>query len=301
MNRIPQYKPDEFKSILDLDWAGRSMVHQNLNAFFIEPLKVLKDAKTPSQPHRKTVNDFVFIKKGSLEKMVCSDVFTIQKNMVVILPPYKIRTFLNNTPDVEGFYCHFSDEFISEGIPGLKYLQDILSYIEIRNNPTLYLDDEHQERIDILLQNMTDLYMMDNDSELVRIYLFTLLGEIRHFIQGLPKRNLSINETLVFRFRRLITHHIQQVHAVKEYADLLNVSPNHLNKSVKKVTGKTASDIINEALLMEAKALLSSSLHTVSEVAFAVGIDDVSYFSRLFKKHTGVSPSEYQKRIDLSY
>lgn len=300
MNRIPQYQPNEFEPILNLDWAGRGMVNKDLNEFFIEPLQVLKDAKTPSQPHRKTVNDFVFIKKGSLEKMVCSDVFAVQKNMVIILPPYKIRTFLKNTPDIEGFYCHFSDDFVAEG-PGLKYLHDILSHTEVNNDPTLHLDDEHQERIYTILQQMEGLYRTHDSLELQRLYLFTLLGEIRHFMEGLPKKNLSTNETLALRFRRLITQHIQSLHSVKEYADLLNISPNHLNKSMKKETGKTASEIINEALLMEAKALLSLPQYAISEVAFAIGIEDVSYFSRLFKKHVGVSPSDYQKKIDLSY
>ncbi|AZA83067.1 hypothetical protein C1637_20035 [Chryseobacterium lactis] len=300
MNRIPQYKPDEFNPILNVDWAGKSIIKKGLNEFFIEPLNVLKEAETPSQPHRKTVTDFVFIKKGSLEKMVCSDVFTVQESMVILLPPYKIRTFLRNTPDIEGFYCHFSDEFIAEG-PGLKYLQDILNYMDIWNNPTLYLDDTLQKRIGVILQQMESLYETDDNPELLRLYLFTLLGEVRYHVEKLPKQNLSINETVVFRFRKLITTQIQNIHSVKEFADLLHISPNHLNKSIKKVTGKTASEIINEALLMEAKALLSLPQYTVSEVAFTLGVEDMSYFSRFFKKHTGISPSEYRKRIDLSY
>lgn len=299
MNRIPQYKPDEFNPILNLNWSGKSMAKKGLNDFFIEPLQILKDAKTPSQPHRKTVNDFVFITKGSLEKMVCSDVFAVEKNMIILLPPYKIRTFLNNEPDIEGFYCHFSNDFIAEG-PGLKYLQDILNHMEIRNNPTLYLDNGSQKRINLVLSQMEHFYETDGNLELLRLYLFTLLGEIRYFIEKLPKQNLSVNETVTLRFRKLITSHIQNTHSVKEYADLLHISPNHLNKSIKKVTGKTASEIINEALLMEAKALLSLPHYTVSEVAFTLGVEDMSYFSRFFKKHTGISPSDYRKGIDLS-
>lgn len=213
------------------------MPKKDLNEFFIEPLQVLSEAKTPSLPHRKTVNDFVFIKKGFLEKMVCSDTFAVQENMIILLPPYKIRTFLKNTPDIEGFYCHFSDEFIAEG-PGLKYLQDILGYMEIKNNPTLYLDQEHHERIYLILQQLQSLYETSDTMELLRLYLFTLLGEIRHFIEKLPKQSLSANETVALRFRRLITSQIQNMHSVKEYADLLNVSPNHLNKTIKKATVK---------------------------------------------------------------
>jgi AraC family transcriptional activator of pobA len=300
MSRIPQYKPEEFNPILHLDWAGRSLLKKDLNDFFIEPLHILKDAITPSLPHRKTVNDFVFIRKGSLEKMVCSDVFGVQANMVILLPPHKIRTFLGNTPDVEGFYCHFSDDFIADG-PGLKYLQDILNDTDLRNDPRLCLDDEHSERIDLILHQVESLYKSQNNPELIRLYLFTLLGEIRYFIEKLPKQVLSVNETVALRFRKLITSQVQNIHSVKEYADLLHISPNHLNKIIKKSTGKTASEIISEALVMESKALLSLPGFTVSEVALALGMDDISYFSRFFKKHTGMSPSDYRKGIDLSY
>jgi len=299
MSRIPQYKPDDFKPILDIDWNAKSTEKKELNDFFIEPLQELKDTKTPSQPHRKTVNDFVFIKKGSIEKMVCSSLFEVQEGMIMLLPPYKIRTFIHHTPDVEGFYCHFSNEFIADG-PGLKYLQDILNHADLIYNPTLFLDQEHQERVFMILRQMEILYQQDQSLDLIRLYLITLLGEIRHFIEKIPRSILSANDTLVLRFRKLITTQIQNIHSVKEYADLLGVSPNHLNKSIKSATGKTASEIISESLLMEAKALLSLPRLSVSEIAFTLGIDDISYFSRFFKKHSGISPSDYRKRIDLS-
>ncbi|KMQ63077.1 hypothetical protein ACM46_14145 [Chryseobacterium angstadtii] len=299
MSRVPQYKPDEFKPISDIDWGERKVLKKDLNEFFIDPLQVLKEGKTPSHPHRKTVNDFIFIRKGSIRKMVCSSLFGIEEGMIIVLPPYKIRTIIHNTPNVEGFYCHFSNDFIADG-PGLKYLQDILNHADLIYNPTLFPDEEHRERIYLILQQMQEIYKNDQDLELIRLYLFTLLGEIRHFIEKLPQRDLSANETLVFRFRKLITTQIQNLHSVKDYADLLNVSPNHLNKSIKKTTGKTASEIINESLLMEAKALLSQPHLSVSEIAFSLGVEDVSYFSRFFRKHSGISPSDYRKGIDLS-
>jgi AraC-like DNA-binding protein len=104
----------------------------------------------------------------------------------------------------------------------------------------------------------------------------------------------------MLRFRKLITSHVQDIHTTQDYAKLLNVSPNHLNKCVKSTIGKTASDLINEALLMEAKALLSMSQYSVAEVAFTLGFEDASYFSRFFKKHAVQSPTEYRRMIDLS-
>jgi AraC-like DNA-binding protein len=75
----------------------------------------------------------------------------------------------------------------------------------------------------------------------------------------------------------------------------LGISPNHLNKSVKAVTGRTAIIILNEMNLQEAKMQLKYTNLSIGEIAFRLGFKDLSYFSRFFKKATGLSPLEYRK------
>ncbi|KUG13736.1 hypothetical protein BEI02_03635 [Elizabethkingia sp. HvH-WGS333] len=298
MQRIPQYEPDKFKSILDIERVGTGKI---FNDFFIEPLSVLSShARMPSLPHRKTVNDFVFVSKGELEKMVCSDSFIIGEGMFMFLPVYKIRTIIRNTQDVQGFYCHFSDEFIVESGIVTKQLKEIFHYTELTSSPAVQLDNDHNCRVNWILEQIIKLYEEDNNINLIRAYFSTLISELHHFTQSKPLPVFSPKETLTLRFRKLITSHVQDIHTTQEYAKLLNVSPNHLNKCVKSTIGKTASDLINEALLMEAKALLSMSQYSVAEVAFTLGFEDASYFSRFFKKHAVQSPTEFRRMIDLS-
>ena len=87
---------------------------------------------------------------------------------------------------------------------------------------------------------------------------------------------------------------------MKFYAAELNVTPNHLNKSVKVTLGRSASALIDEMLVLEAKVLMQKKTMSVSEIAFETGFEDVSYFGRFFKKHTGFAPTEYRKMIGLS-
>ncbi len=82
--------------------------------------------------------------------------------------------------------------------------------------------------------------------------------------------------------------------SVSEYADMLHVTPNYLNKTVKLHTHRTAIDWIEIARLNMAKQLLKDPSVPIVEVASRVGLDDQSYFSRFFKKKTGLTPSQYR-------
>ena len=79
---------------------------------------------------------------------------------------------------------------------------------------------------------------------------------------------------------------------------MLAVSPNHLNKCVKTVTGKSAHDLLSEMILLEAKVLLKQTSQSVSEIAFQIGRNEISDFVRFFKSKTGMSPGEYRKMIN---
>jgi AraC-like DNA-binding protein len=101
-------------------------------------------------------------------------------------------------------------------------------------------------------------------------------------------------------FRELLFAHARTMHLATGYAAMLNISPNHLNKAVKAATSKPVSRWIDEAIILEAKVLLGQSDVPVHEVAATVGLDDPSYFTRLFKKYEGVTPTAFRKMIEKS-
>ncbi|KMQ69113.1 hypothetical protein ACM39_03100 [Chryseobacterium sp. FH2] len=298
MKLIPQYDPENFRAATQAD--SPDVENRESGDFFIVELSVQKkQLQMPFLPHRLTVNDFVFVNSGEMVKTVCSDSYSISQSTLMILPPYKIRTIEKFSDNIDGYYCNFPDELLSRD-KGFKNLQEILSYLDIKNDHRITVNDETKENLMNLLKRMKELYQQDNIS-LIASYLQTFLAEIKSVIQGLPPISLTANETTAFHFRKAVTQYINSVHSIQKYADILHVSPNHLNKSVKTATGKTASSIIGETLTMEAKSLLSNTGLSISDIAYSLGIEDPSYFTRFFKKHTGISPNQYRKMIDLSY
>ena len=99
----------------------------------------------------------------------------------------------------------------------------------------------------------------------------------------------------------MLRQHFKQIHLVKEYADKLNESPAHLNKIVKSITGENASEIIIKRIILEAKRLLIYTDLSNKEISFDINYDDPSYFSRLFRKKVGFSPSEFRSQMKQKY
>jgi AraC family transcriptional regulator, transcriptional activator of pobA len=84
---------------------------------------------------------------------------------------------------------------------------------------------------------------------------------------------------------------------VTALAAQLNLSPRYLSDMLKQETGKTAIELIHISLVNEAKNRLRNDEQCVSEIAYELGFGDLSYFSRLFKKETGITPNQFKKRV----
>lgn len=106
------------------------------------------------------------------------------------------------------------------------------------------------------------------------------------------------NEKIVIHFFKLLELNCRKEHSVKFYADALNVTGGHLNRTMKQVTDITAKQCIENAIILEAKILLQNNelniLHISEELKFA----NTAFFSTFFKRHTSLTPSEYRLRLN---
>lgn len=95
-------------------------------------------------------------------------------------------------------------------------------------------------------------------------------------------------------FSALLDKHIATLKQVAQYTDLMNLSPYQLNEITKSSVGKTASEIINDHIILEAKRYLLATTNQIKEIADQLGYEDFSYFIRFFKKHTGYTPDAFR-------
>ncbi|MGV3459488.1 MAG: AraC family transcriptional regulator [Flavobacterium sp.] len=98
------------------------------------------------------------------------------------------------------------------------------------------------------------------------------------------------------RFEALVEKHFLTEKSTSRYADMLNISPKHLNRIAQAVAGKTATDIIQDRVMLEAKKELLLHRDNFAEIAANLGFEDYAYFSRVFKKRTGETPSAFLEK-----
>lgn len=276
------------------EWKPRS--HTLHLQFHINRLEdVVNHLNFPFPPHRQTVYDFVFLTQGRSSRSKGLDKYEFCADTFFFLPAYQISAHENMSADVKGFYCHFDMEIFS-----CKWMKpDMLTefpFLQFNGNPLIKVNENSKQHILNILHRLETEYTQDEkfDLDIIRANLLALLLEVKKFAS-----QEKITENSAFRitqqYKNKLTRYIYEKHSVAEYASMLAVSPNHLNKCVKATTGKSAQELLSEMILLEAKVLLKQTALAINEIAWKIGKEDPSDFIRFFKSKTNLTPTEYRK------
>jgi AraC family transcriptional activator of pobA len=247
----------------------------------------------PLPPHRKTVHDFIYLKKGSSKRSKGLNKYSFKESELFFLPAFQITQHEMMDEDTEGFYIHF-DEKIFHFLPK-NFLNDNYSFFQIQSNPVISLTEETQSYIEPILERILFLYEEERETDinLVAMYLLSLFEEIKKDLKMGKKNTKNAFSQVTEQFKNALSLHIYQKQSISEYAQMLNISPNYLNKCVKNSVNRTAQDLLNEMLILEAKTLLKFSNLQIAEIAVKLCDQTPSNFARFFKSQTGLTPKEY--------
>jgi AraC family transcriptional activator of pobA len=240
--------------------------------------------------------------RGTLDMQIGLEYYKHQPGTVSFTHPQQVFAKNNISKDAFGYYMLFSREFLSELVPPVKFAEEFPFYA-FSGLPVFVLDNDELAKLVGLAQQINrELQQIQADKiKAVQMYLYLILLEAKRSYQR-QQLHLSVPETegnkLVPGFIRLVGHHYLSLRQVADYADLLSVTPNYLNRAVKTITGKTASDTINDMLLLEAKSQLRYTERTVSEIAYGLNFTDPASFNRFFKARSGETPLNYRRKAE---
>jgi AraC-like DNA-binding protein len=273
---------------------------QQVPLFDIIPLETfVEKVDVPSLAKQSDVVEIFFVTSGSLIRSFNLNVIRLNKDDLHLSLPGQITSIEDVRGEVSGYYCRFNDEWL-EQVYLKNHIIDDLAFINsfIYRYP-IRLPETIRERLKNIFSILCEMNIrQEKFSQLIHAYLITAIYEIKQLINDLHLNSFPSKAFLLTgQYYDLLMKYIAGKREMDFYAGLLGVTPNHLNKAVKAVTGKTAVAVRTEICLLEAKLQLKQIHKSIADIAFELGFSELSYFSRFFKKATGCNPLEYRKKI----
>jgi AraC family transcriptional regulator, transcriptional activator of pobA len=225
------------------------------------------------------------------------------KGQVLTIPANAIRQFFELPPDCRFAAVVFTSNFLTQSGLNMKHTDmfDLFSSIQ-----SYCLDPEPAdfERllniVKVLQQKYFSINDMPFDQQVVNHLFHAFLFEVSSIYQRCnshKKIQYTRKEEVSMRFVKLLSESFREERSVIFYAEQLHVTPRYLSQTVKEVTGKSAGELIDEMVILEAKALLNDVSLTIAQVADSLYFSDQFFFSKYFKRLTGLSPSDYRKLL----
>lgn len=251
-------------------------------------------------PHRHSFYMICLIRKGCGIHVVDFEEIPVLANRLFILNPSQVHFWKLDT-DTHISLVQFAESiFQFEGLPGGEFLSKTSLFHKC------YLDlnaRQTSEVLDLFLKLETELKSYDSFSiDIIKGYLQIMSGTIGRIINSESNAGtLNPKEHKLQDFMNLVNRHYATHKGVNFYATELNITANYLNMLSRKIFGKNAGDVISFRVMLEAKRLLYHTSQDISQIAFSLGFEDPSYFSRFFRKNEKTSPSEFRDLIYKKY
>ncbi len=257
-----------------------------------------RESATLSQTHRHNYYMIFLVLEGTGSQRIDFHSYSIQPQSIFLMYPGMVHEW-EEDHGLEGYLIFFTDEFFT-----LRYNTNNLFEFPFFNNsygdPYLHFtdSDEFLRMVQLFELTYEEYNIHENDSlKVLRSYLNIILVECkrRYETHHTPSKTDLHARRLVKEFEQMIDRHFERKHLVKEYAEMLKITPNYLNSICKRITGKSAGEHIRRRIMLEARRMLMHDDRTVSEISHALHFDDNSYFCRFFKKYEGISPDKFRR------
>jgi AraC family transcriptional regulator, transcriptional activator of pobA len=247
--------------------------------------------------HKHSFYHLVLFTKGGGTHAIDFEQFDVRPDQIYFMVPGQVHSW-DFEGEVDGYVINFSEQFFRSFLLKPDHLEQFSFFNGAITDAVIDLPETiHQQIINLFEQLVNESESNQNMGvDMVRalmLQVFILIGRLGSKQQ--PKQASPYNYTLLRNFQKLIDSNYATLRLPKDYAELLYITPNHLNALCKDMLGIPAGEVIRNRIILETKRLLINLELSIAEIAASLGFEDNSYFTKFFKKQTGFTPEDFRK------
>lgn len=250
--------------------------------------------------HKHTFYHLVLFTEGSGTHLIDFESFEVKPNQIYFMIPGQVHSW-EFTSKADGYIINFSSSFFQSFLLRPDYLENFSFFSDDVKDAVINISREDISKIILLFEEILkegqNINKLNFSFDAIRVLLLQIFINIARISDRKPHLlGNSYNHTLLKNFKQLIEKNHKTLKLPKEYAELLYITSNHLNAVCKDLYGIPAGELIRNRISLEAKRLLINFELSISEIAYQLNFKDNSYFTKFFKKQTGLTPEEFRKK-----
>jgi len=286
-------------SVLNIDLFQKG---KNTSDFYFSTVQnhLIVGHRHLEKAHRHDFYATILFTKGSGVHEIDFQKYTVEPGSLFFMSPGQIHSW-ELSSDIEGylFFClqdFYELHYVNQKLRNFPFFGSVnfprklqLNELELNENLTLFQELEKEYHAQDIMKNGLMLSLMSN------IFIKSTRQFSRDFDHLASSASLSYFKHYQ-EFETLVEQYFTKEKSINFYASLMNISSKHLNRIMQTVVQKTATDVITERVVLEAKRMLMYLDESLVEIAFRLGYEEYSYFVRVFRKTSGMTPTQFIKK-----
>lgn len=239
----------------------------------------------------------IIIKEGKGSHTIDFTNYKLKQGTILTIRKDQIHKFTIND-SIKGTMLLFTDDFLVSYLEKLEAQKTLQLFNELLGIPKIQLSDNESNEIFSLIEKMNQEYFNINDDYSLGIIrselhiLITKLFRIKSTQNHLFHNRKYLSEFI--DFQELVEKNVVITLKVKDYAQMMGLSTKTLNTITKSIISKTAKEFVDEICTKQIKRLLINTNHTVKEIAYTSGFEEVPNFYKYFKRQTNLTPEQFR-------
>ena len=265
-----------------------------------------KSSVKSTPPHRHNYYTIIWVKKGKGTHFIDFRKYEVKADTIYFLTPEQVHD-LQLEKGAEGYVLLFTPDFTMEYGLSLQFIENTGFFFRCDDLAPFHIPkDVDSSNLEHLVHHIRDEfngsspYYLDAIGSWLKLFLLECKRLSMQVSQS-PEPRTSTRAVLVKQFRDLLEMNYNRWHKVADYARELHITPNYLNEVLSIETGTSAKDFILDRIMLEAKRFAGFAELSAKEVAYTLGFEDPSHFSKLFRQHQDKSFTDFREETRKKY